>query len=145
MADLRERRMAGAIDAVVLALTVAGFFLAFHLAGGEFSFSRVGAAVILAASFLIYAQYFLLFTVTAGATPGMMLRGLRVVCFDGTSPGSLELGWRAFGCLLSAAAGMLGFLWAAWDEDGLTWHDRISQTYITYAEVEALPVHAPVQ
>jgi uncharacterized RDD family membrane protein YckC len=40
---------------------------------------------------------------------------------------------------------MLGFLWAAWDEDGLTWHDRISQTYITYAELEGQPVHAAVQ
>jgi len=145
VADLRERRSAGAIDAAILAFTVAAFFIAFRLAGGELSFSRVGVAVVLAASFLIYAQYFLLFTVTAGATPGMMLRGLRVVCFDGTSPGALELCWRGFGCLLSAAAGMLGFVWAAWDEDGLTWHDRISQTYITYAEMEALPVHAPVQ
>jgi uncharacterized RDD family membrane protein YckC len=145
VADLRERRTAGAIDAVVLTLTVAGFFVAFHLAGGELALSRLGAAVVLAASFLIYAQYVLLFTLTAGATPGMMLRGLRVVCFDGTSPGTLELGWRAFGCLLSAAAGMLGFVWAAWDEDGLTWHDRISQTYITYAELEAEPVHAAIQ
>ena len=144
VADLRERRTSGVIDAVILALTVAGFFLAFRLAGGEIALSRVGAAVVVVASFLIYAQYFLLFTVTAGATPGMMLRGLRVVCFDGTVPGSLELGWRAFGCLLSAAAGMLGFIWAAWDEDGLTWHDRISQTYITYAEVEPLPIPASV-
>lgn len=144
VADLRERRTAGAIDATVLALTIGAFFLAFHLAGGEVAVSRVGAAVVLAASFLIYAQYFLLFTLTAGATPGMMLRGLRVVCFDGSSPGPLELGWRAFGCLLSAAAGMLGFLWAAWDEDGLTWHDRISQTYITYAQAEIEPLHAPV-
>ena len=142
VADLRERRCSGAIDAVILALTVGAFFFAFHLAGGELSFSRVGAAVVLAASFLIYAQYFLLFTVTAGATPGMMLRGLRVVCFDGTAPGTLELAWRAFGGLLSAAAGMLGFVWAAWDEDGLTWHDRISQTYISYAELEAQPAHA---
>jgi hypothetical protein len=28
---------------------------------------------------------------------------------------------------------MLGFLWALWDEDQLTWHDRMSQTYLTSA------------
>jgi len=39
---------------------------------------------------------------------------------------------------------MLGFLWSAWDEHGLSWHDRISQTYITYAEPEGEPVIATV-
>jgi hypothetical protein len=28
---------------------------------------------------------------------------------------------------------MLGFLWSLWDEDHLTWQDRISQTYLTQA------------
>jgi uncharacterized RDD family membrane protein YckC len=134
VADLRERRISGLMDAVILAVTCAGFFAAFHMAGGEFLASRVGAAVGLAAVFLIYALYFLLFTSLAGATPGMLLRGLQVVCFDGSRPEAVELGWRGFGYLLSAAPGMLGFLWAAWDDDGLTWHDRISQTYITYAD-----------
>lgn len=139
VADLRERRCAALLDAALLGLTIAGFFLSFHLAGGEFSFSRVGIAVSVAASFLIYAQYVLLFTFMGGATPGMVLRGLRVVCFGGRTPGTVELAWRSFGYLLSAAAGLLGFLWSAWDEHGLSWHDRISQTYITYAEPEAVP------
>lgn len=137
VADLRERRCAGFLDAAILGFTIAGFFLAFHLAGGEFVFSRVGVAVSLAAAFLIYSQYVLLFTVVGGATPGMVLRGLRVVCFDGSTPVPAELAWRSFGYMLSAAAGMLGFLWSAWDEHGLSWHDRISQTYITYAEPDA--------
>jgi len=144
VADLRERRRSALLDATLLAFTIGGFFFAFHLAGGEFSFSRVGAAVGVAAAFLIYAQYILLFTLVGGATPGMVLRGLRVVCFDGRPPATVELAWRAFGYLLSAAAGMLGFLWSAWDEHGLSWHDRISQTYITYAEPEGEPMIATV-
>jgi len=143
VADLRERRCAAVLDLVILAFTVAGFFLAFRLAGGEFSLSRVGAAVGITAAFLIYAQYILLFTMAGGQTPGMMLRGLRVVCFDGRTPEQIDLLWRSFGCLLSAAAGTLGFVWSAWDEHGLTWHDRISQTYITYAEPEIAEVTAP--
>jgi uncharacterized RDD family membrane protein YckC len=139
VADLRERRCAAFLDAAVLGFTIGGFFLAFHMAGGEFVFSRVGIAVSIAAAFLIYSQYVLLFTLMGGATPGMLLRGLRVVCFDSRTPETAELAWRSFGYLLSAAAGMLGFLWSAWDEHGLSWHDRISQTYITYAEPEVVP------
>jgi uncharacterized RDD family membrane protein YckC len=142
VADLRERRCAAIFDAIILGLTMGGFFAAFHLAGGEFSLSRVGAAVGVAAAFLIYAQYVLLFTMVGGATPGMLLRGLHVVCFDGRPPDQVELTWRAFGYLLSAAAGMLGFMWSVWDEHGLTWHDRISQTYITYAEAAGEAVAA---
>ncbi len=144
VADLRERRRAALLDATLLAFSIAGFIFAFHLAGGEFSYSRVGTAVGVAAAFLIYAQYILLFTLVGGATPGMVLRGLRVVCFDGRPPATVELAWRAFGYLLSAAAGMIGFLWSAWDEHGLSWHDRISQTYITYVEPEGEPVIATV-
>ena len=143
VADLRERRCAAFLDAVVLGLTIAGFFVAFRLAGGEFAFSRVGMAVSVAASFLIYSQYVLLFTMVGGATPGMVLRGLRVVCFDNMEPTTTELTWRAFGYVLSAAAGMLGFLWSAWDEHGLSWHDRISQTYITYAEPKGFSTVEP--
>jgi uncharacterized RDD family membrane protein YckC len=145
VADLRERRCAALIDAALLGFTVTGFFLAFHLAGGEFAASRAGIAVSLVTAFLIYAQYVLLFTFVGGSTPGMALRGLRVVSFDGRPPGAAELAWRSFGYLLSAAAGMLGFLWSAWDEHGLSWHDRISQTYITYSEPEVVPAVVSTQ
>ena len=42
--------------------------------------------------------------------------------------------WRSFGYLVSAGTLLFGFLAALWDEDHLTWHDRISQTYLTSAD-----------
>jgi hypothetical protein len=33
--------------------------------------------------------------------------------------------------MLSVGTLFLGFLWATWDEDELTWHDRLSGTYLT--------------
>jgi len=42
--------------------------------------------------------------------------------------------WRSIGYQISGGTAFLGYLWALWDEDKLTWHDRISQTYITPAE-----------
>jgi uncharacterized RDD family membrane protein YckC len=83
---------------------------------------------------LFYAQYFALFTVFGGSTPGMMLRGLRVVSFDGGIPTSRQMVWRSFGYLISAGMCFLGFVWALWDEDQLCWQDRISQTYLTPIE-----------
>ncbi len=133
VAELRERRRAALLDIFFLCLTWGGFFLLFGELGGAFPLTRYGAAVCTAAAYLVYAQYFVLFTTFAGATPGMMLRGLEVVGFDGREPSARQLCWRSFGYLLSAAAVLLGFLWSAWDDDRLTWHDRISQTYITLA------------
>jgi uncharacterized RDD family membrane protein YckC len=132
VAGLVERRRAGMLDALFLALTYAGFLGLFRSLGGQLVVEKVDAAVYLAAFFLFYAQYFFLFTTFAGATPGMQLRGLTIVRLDGSLPDTHQLLWRSFGYVLSGAT-MLGFFWALWDEDRFTWQDRISQTYITAA------------
>jgi uncharacterized RDD family membrane protein YckC len=133
VADVGERRFAGALDAIFLILAYAGFLVLFRSLGGELMFQRVDTIVYATTFFLLYAQYFFLFTTFAGATPGMQLKGLTIVRLDGTLPETRQLLWRSFGHVLSGATLMLGFLWALWDEDHFTWHDRISQTYITAA------------
>lgn len=134
VASLAERRWAGAIDALFLALTWAGFLGLFRSLGGEITLEKTDAIVSVVTVYLFYALYLFLFTTLAGATPGMQLRGLVVVRLDGSLPDTRQLLWRSFGYLLSGATVMLGFLWALWDEDHFTWQDRISQTYITAAE-----------
>jgi uncharacterized RDD family membrane protein YckC len=133
VADLGERRRAGLLDTLFLVVTYAGFIALFRSLGGELIMEKIDAIVYLAAFFLFYAQYFFLFTTFAGATPGMQLRGLTIVRLDGSLPDTRQLLWRSFGYLLSGATVMLGFIWSLWDEDHFTWHDRISQTYITAA------------
>jgi uncharacterized RDD family membrane protein YckC len=133
VAGLAERRIAGALDAAFLAMTFAGFLFLFKSLGGQMMMEKVDAAVYLAAFYLFYMQYFFLFTVFAGATPGMQLRELTIVRLDGTLPDTRQLLWRAFGYAMSGATFMLGFVWSTWDEDKFTWHDRISQTYVTAA------------
>ena len=145
VASLEERRRAGMLDALFLALTAVGFLGLFRSLGGQLVMERVDAAVYLAAFFLFYAQYFFLFTTFAGATPGMQLRELTIVRLDGSLPDTPQLLWRSFGYVLSGAT-LLGFFWALWDEDRFTWQDRISQTYITAAtplmEPEAFEIPA---
>jgi uncharacterized RDD family membrane protein YckC len=133
VASLRERQGAGIWDAIFLVLAYAGFLAMFRAFGGRLILGKFDAIVSGATLVLFYAQYFTLFTALGGTTPGMMLRKLRVVSFDGGDPTPRQLLWRSFGYLISGGTALLGFLWALWDEDHLTWHDRISQTYLTSA------------
>ncbi len=133
VASLAERRWAGLLDALFLGLTCAGFVSMFRSLGGQMTLEKTDAIVYFAVAYLFYALYFFLFTVMAGATPGMQFRGLTVVRLDGSLPDTRQLLWRNFGYMLSGATLLLGFVWAIWDEDHFTWQDRMSQTYITAA------------
>ncbi|MGH9775164.1 MAG: RDD family protein [Candidatus Acidiferrales bacterium] len=133
VATIRERRFAGLLDLCILAGVLAAFLGAFRAGGGELAFDRVDAAVYALTFFLLYVIYFSMFTYFGGPTPGMMLRNISVVRMDGTLADSHELSWRSFGYFLSGVTLLLGFLWSLWDEDLLTWHDRISRTYLTSA------------
>jgi uncharacterized RDD family membrane protein YckC len=137
VASIHERRLAGLIDTACLLFACGGFLALFGSLGGHFALSKLSAAVYAASFAIVYLQYFCLFTIFGGTTPGMMLRGLRVVDFSGEEPTPRQLLLRAAGYLLSAGAFFLGFLWVQWDEDELTWHDRISRTYLSSAETLA--------
>jgi uncharacterized RDD family membrane protein YckC len=133
VASIEERRLAGLIDAACLLFACGGFLALFGSLGGHFALSKLSAVVYATSFAIVYLQYFALFTVFGGTTPGMMLRGLRVVDFSGEDPAPRQLLLRAAGYMLSAGTFFLGFLWAQWDEDELTWHDRISHTYLSSA------------
>jgi len=141
VASIDDRRLAGLADAACLLFAYGGFLALFGSVGGQFTLSKLSAAVCLATFALVYVQYFALFTIFGGTTPGMMLRGLQVVSFSGEAPAPRQMLLRSAGYMLSAGTFFLGFLWAVWDEDSLTWHDRMSRTYLcpsqTFADVEA--------
>jgi uncharacterized RDD family membrane protein YckC len=134
VAQIEERRLSALIDAACLLFACGGFLALFGSLGGHFAFSKLSTAVYAISFAIVYLQYFSLFTVFGGTTPGMMLRGLRVVDFGGEEPSPRQLLFRAAGYMLSAGTFFLGFLWSQWDEDELTWHDRISRTYLSSAD-----------
>lgn len=131
VADLAERRIAGLMDTAFLTASFLAFLLIFTSFGGKLQWGKMSLTILGLTFLFFYIQYFALFTFFGGATPGMMLRRLRVVSFDGSAPDSRQLLQRSFGYLASACALLLGFLWSLWDEDHLTWHDRMSRTYLT--------------
>jgi uncharacterized RDD family membrane protein YckC len=133
-ATIEERRIAAAIDGACLLFAFGAFLALFGAVGGVFTVSKLSGAVCLATFAIVYLQYFAIFTIFGGTTPGMMLRNLQVVSFTGESPSPRQMMLRSAGYLLSAGTMFLGFLWSMWDEDTLTWHDRISRTYLHSAE-----------
>jgi uncharacterized RDD family membrane protein YckC len=131
VASLEERRFAAAIDSACLLFAYGGFLALFGSLGGQFTLSKLSAAVYALTFAIVYLQYFALFTVFGGTTPGMMFRGLQVTSFTGDPPTPRQMLLRSAGYILSAGTLFLGFFWAWWDEDALTWHDRLSRTYLS--------------
>ncbi len=129
-ATVRDRLGAGIIDA----LFIVGCWLIFSLVVvfiPDFQFLSSSAGLGLGAVFLAIAlSYLFLFTVLGARTLGMNYMGLAVVCFDGTVPSAHDLGLRTFGYCISTGCFGLGFLWAFFDPERLTWHDRISKTLV---------------
>jgi uncharacterized RDD family membrane protein YckC len=134
VALMDERRLAAVIDLCCLLFAYGGFLMLFSSLGGQFTLSKLSAAVYATTFAIFYLQYFSLFTIFGGTTPGMMMRGLEVVSFTGEPPTPRQMLLRSAGYVLSAGTFFLGFLWTMWDEDELTWHDRLSGTHLTVAQ-----------
>jgi uncharacterized RDD family membrane protein YckC len=134
MAPIGRRFLAGMLDALVLLVAGGLFALIFWRAGGRLSPQLLNFCIVgFIAAFFIMA-YFGLFTALTSTTPGLLWLGIEVRSLDGTFPLPTQAFWRAFGYLVSAGALMLGFVWALVDSDGLTWHDRMSGTFLGVAD-----------
>jgi uncharacterized RDD family membrane protein YckC len=142
VASMEDRRIAAVIDAACLLFAYGGFVALFSSLGGQFSATKLNALVYVATFAVVYLQYFALFTIFGGTTPGMMFRGLQVASFSGAPPTQRQYLLRSIGYVLSATAVFAGFAWSWWDEDHLTWHDRISRTYLSSPATRAA-FHAP--
>jgi uncharacterized RDD family membrane protein YckC len=133
VAPLGRRALAWLTDTSLVVLCWAGFFAALRATGIRPGTPKIELAVGVATLLLLYLQYFVVFTLLLGVTPGMRLLRLRVIGFDGQPPEARQFFWRGFGYAVSVTGGLLGFLWGLCDSDRLCWHDRISETYLTTA------------
>lgn len=134
IAPLGRRFLAGLVDAAVLLLGAGLFALIFWRAGGFLSLGTVNLVILVAMTAFFVIAYFGVFTALISTTPGLLWMGLEVRNFEGSGPTPQESFWRASGYLVSALAFLLGFIWALVDSDRLTWHDRMSGTFISTTE-----------
>jgi len=134
IAQMKMRFLAALIDALILLIAGGVYALIFWEVGGGFSSEPLELATTgLIGAFFIMV-YFAGCTAMASATPGLIWAGLEVITFEGNPPRFTDCLWRGFGYLVSTSALMLGFIWAAVDAEGLTWHDRMSRTFIVPVE-----------
>jgi uncharacterized RDD family membrane protein YckC len=134
LAPLGRRFLAGLTDAAVLLVGAAVFGIIFWRVCGRLSLVPLNIAVLGFVAVILIFAYFAVFTAIASATPGLLWAGCEIRNLRGDYPSARESFWRAFGVLVSLSALMLGFVWACFDSDSLTWHDRMSGTVITEAQ-----------
>ncbi len=86
--------------------------------------------IYFAVSAILWGFYFTCFIGLCGQTPGKKLLRLRVVQDDGSAPDWTTAFQRFLGYLVSGSVFFLGFLWALFDKDNQTWHDKLSHTKV---------------
>jgi uncharacterized RDD family membrane protein YckC len=128
-APLSRRLAAAAIDALFVLASLAIFgWVAIKIAGPLPLRVMAELSGILALVGWSAYQYSLL--VGSGTTPGLRVTKLAITRFDGTpAPKSLRR-WRVLASFLSCLSLGLGYLWCFFDEDQLSWHDRITKTHL---------------
>lgn len=89
-------------------------------------FEVVGVVSMLLIGWVYQAGFFAL----ARTTPGMAYAGIGLSTFEGDVPDRAQHSRRLVAMLLSVLPLGLGLLWAFLDNDLLTWHDRLSSTYL---------------
>lgn len=130
MAPLGLRAVAAVADSLLLMTASALFGLIFLRLAGAAPRTRLALVLALVVPAMLWAMYQYLFLVYAAATPGMRLAGLQVVTFDGEPARRRLRRWRALALVVSCMSLGLGFFWAAIDDYGLCWHDRITRTCV---------------
>jgi uncharacterized RDD family membrane protein YckC len=133
VATVSHRATAAFVDTVIV-LIGSAIFLAVGFAG-DVDFGALGNLIVLPTLMILVTLvlYRGLFCLLNRDTPGMRIAGLRLVDFDGRTPRRHLRILRQFAGVLSLVSAGVGLLWALVDEESLTWHDHISQTFPTGA------------
>jgi uncharacterized RDD family membrane protein YckC len=129
LASFSRRLMAAVVDGALItgAFLVAAFLAASNME--SLPSVRVLEALSASALFAIGLLYQVFFFTLADATPGMKYAHVSLCTFDDQSPTRAQLHGRLGALLLSVLPLGLGVAWAIFDENHLSWHDRLSRTY----------------
>lgn len=76
------------------------------------------------------ALYQATFLALCKVTPGMKYAGLSLCTFDDEIPSQAQCCGRLGAMALSLLPVGVGAMWAVFDDDHLSWHDRLSRTYL---------------
>lgn len=112
------------------ALFNGGYYLAGHDARAILKTASALGLLLCLCCWLLTGAYAIASWARGGQTLGMRPWRLRVVGVDAAVPTRRQLAIRYLVGNLSLLLGGLGFWWAWFDRERLTWHDRVSATRV---------------
>jgi uncharacterized RDD family membrane protein YckC len=127
--------MAAAVDISFLVITLSAALTFCYWLAGISLVNKETLPWFAGFGLLIGFGYKLLWALAGTESPGLQWLRLRLSTFDGVPPSRKERLTRLMAGCLSLMAGGLGFIWAVADEEKLSWHDHMSKTFLTSAEV----------
>jgi uncharacterized RDD family membrane protein YckC len=129
-APFGRRMMATMVDAALILSLVWGMA---YLVASRFDqlpsirVSEVCGVIVTLGFAALYEWFFLTF---AKVTPGMRYAQLSLCTFDEQVPSTAQMNGRMKAMLISVLPVGLGMVWSIFDEDQMSWHDRLSKTYL---------------
>ncbi len=110
-----------------------------QLLSGGVDLSQVLIALILYTTLLtvLWGFYFTYFIGTTGQTPGKKLMHIAVVRVDG-QPLDFRTAFNRFVGYSFSSIFFLGFIWALFDRNNQTWHDKMSHTLVVKQKTNTL-------
>lgn len=130
MAPVHLRAMAAIVDGSLVVCALVGATLVASMTVRDLPSLHTAEVSVAIGLALICAFYHVLFYGFADSTPGMRYAGILPCTFDGRSLSRLHRFGRLIAMLVSVAPMGLGVLWALFDDERLSWHDRLSGTYL---------------
>jgi uncharacterized RDD family membrane protein YckC len=130
LAPLSRRVMALMVDASLILATFLSVAILFASHARQLPGMRTAAVCSALALIVIAAAYQALFLTLVRVTPGMWYAGIALSTLDGCHTSRAQRCRRLTALLLSVLPLGLGLAWALFDDAHLTWHDRLSKTYL---------------
>ena len=128
LAGIMPRLGASILDGVLLAIVLSVALAILSQLGDSFQLIQVAGLAVPVG----YHWYF--WTRRNGQTPGKFALGIRVIKTDGSELSDTDALIRAIGYNVSALLCGLGFIWAIFDQNNQTWHDKLASTYVVRKE-----------
>lgn len=129
-APIGRRLLAIVVDCTLIAAVLVAAATLAVLNLGELPGMRALEFSAALALLAIGVAYHGCFMILSRATPGMRYAGIELNSFSGYTTSRGQRCGRLLALLLSILPLGLGMVWAMFDEGQLTWHDRLSRTYL---------------
>jgi uncharacterized RDD family membrane protein YckC len=130
LAPLSRRIMASMVDGSLILAAFLSVALLFATHAGQIPGPRIVEVCSVLTLLAIAAAYQALFLTLVRVTPGMWYAGIALCTLDGCHTSRAQRYGRLTALLLSVLPLGLGLAWALFDDAHLTWHDRLSKTYL---------------